>query len=160
MQTGPQPYGEFYLRVGDRDFYGINFEGWLANRWQGGQEILVGEVIRPSKANGYEFVCSTAGQTAADEPTWVLPIGATTNDGSAVWTCQAVGTDSLISTVANVNWVAPPGILAVEQTLVNQTASALIDATLAVLGTDYLVNVAATMADGEEKVGQLKFKVR
>jgi hypothetical protein len=157
---GPQPYAEFYLRIGDKDFYGINWEGWLKNRWTGGILVTTSNVIRPSAPNGFEYACTHGGQTGFQEPSWPAFVGSTVTDGGAVWTCQVTSIASLSTTVASVAWNAPTGITLSVPSLTGQVAQTLIDATSATVGTDYPVNCVATMADGEIKIGQLKMKVR
>lgn len=44
--------------------------------------------------DGRNYQCSTAGTTGAAEPVWNITVGATTTDGTAVWT--ALRTDELI----------------------------------------------------------------
>lgn len=45
-----------------------------------------GSVVKPTTFNGAHFYCSTAGTSGGSEPTWNTTPGATTNDGTAVWT--------------------------------------------------------------------------
>jgi hypothetical protein len=157
---GPQPYQEFYIRVGDEDIYGIDWTRWLQNQWQGGVQVVANAVVRPSKANGYEYLCSTGGQTAEVEPSWPVAPGSTVTDGSVVWTCQVASTASLTTTVQSVSWMPPAGIVVSSPALTGQVASALINATGATANQDYPVKCIATFADGENKTGILNFKVR
>jgi hypothetical protein len=45
-----------------------------------------GSMVRPTNANGRHFKCTTAGTSGGSEPSWNTTIGATTNDGTSVWT--------------------------------------------------------------------------
>src|SRR5665213_911770 len=130
---GPQPYADFYMRVGDKDFYGIDWTGWLENQWPSGSSVALNAVVRPSAANGFEYLCTQAGQTADQEPQWPLFTGSTVTDGGVVWTCQAASNASLTTTVASVVWTPPAGIAVGSQSLIGQQAAALIDATSSVV---------------------------
>ena len=59
-------------------------------QWAASTAVTVGLIRRQlaAPATGSErcFRCTTAGTTGASEPTWVLTKGATTADGTAVWT--------------------------------------------------------------------------
>ena len=160
MLTGPEPYQEFYGRVGDRKIFGIDWSQWLANPWIAGESIATSFVIRPTIPNGFQYICSTAGESAENEPAWPAVVGATVSDGSVVWTCEAIDTTSLSTTVSSALWTATAGILVVGPSVAGQITTALLDATGAVAGTDYVVNCAATFADGEVATGQIKLKVR
>jgi hypothetical protein len=57
--------------------------------WSASTARVVGDLRRqtaPTVGNERVFRCTTAGTTGATEPTWVLTKGATTADGTAVWT--------------------------------------------------------------------------
>jgi hypothetical protein len=45
-----------------------------------------GSVVKPSSQSRRWFRCTTAGTSGGSEPSWNLTVGATTADGSAVWT--------------------------------------------------------------------------
>jgi hypothetical protein len=53
--------------------------------WQSETAITLGEIVVPTTANGHYYQCTTAGTTAASEPTWPED-GTTVTDGTAVWT--------------------------------------------------------------------------
>lgn len=160
QMAGPLPYAEFYVRVGDRNIYGIDWTFWLANRWRGGAAFALNFAIRPDTANGFQFICTVAGESGTEQPTWPAAIGATVNDGSITWTCEAIDNTSLATTLQSAIWTPPTGVTTSGPTIAGQIASAMLDATAAVVGNDYLINCAATMTDTEVKVGQIKLKVR
>ena len=108
--AGPMPYGEFYQRAGDIINYGIVWAGWLANYWESGSQTALGIAVRPRSANGYQYVVSTAGTTAAVEPLWPAYLGAQVLDGSTVWTCEPLDETSLEASIDQVSWNAPTGI--------------------------------------------------
>lgn len=55
--------------------------------WVKSTAYAKGAIVQPATFNGYWFVCSTAGTSNTTEPAWVTIVGATTGDGTAVWTC-------------------------------------------------------------------------
>ena len=49
---------------------------------------MVGDVVKASSYNAHSYKCTTAGTSHASvEPTWTTTNGATTTDGTAVFTC-------------------------------------------------------------------------
>jgi hypothetical protein len=62
--------------------------------WATATSYSADDYIRSS--TGYIFKCTTDGISGATEPTWNFSIGATTSDGTAVWTAQR--TDEIILT--------------------------------------------------------------
>jgi len=158
--VGPLPYAEFFMRVGEKNTFGIDWANWLSNRWIQGELVASGFTIRPSTPNGYQYICTTAGESGAVEPTWPTIIGATVTEGSVIWTCAAVDTTSLAETVSSAPWVAQAGIAVLASSLVGQIASVFLDVSGAIAGNDYLVNCNASLTDGEVKIGKLKLKVR
>lgn len=158
--TAPLLFAVYYMRVSDKERLPIDWTNELSNFWAAGTQETTSSVVRPSAANGYEYACTQAGETGSQEPKWPTTVGAAVNDGSAVWTCQVASNASLLTTVSSVAWNATAGLTVSGQTISGQLASALVDASAAVAGTDYFVNCVATMADGEIETGQLKIKVR
>lgn len=60
--------------------------------WAVSTAYVLGDIIRPTTKNGFEYECTTAGTSHASvEPTWSTTLGATTaDDGTLVWTTVAV----------------------------------------------------------------------
>ena len=55
--------------------------------WVAETAYSVGDCVQPTTPDGFRYRCTTAGTTGASEPTWNdASIGATTTDGTAVWT--------------------------------------------------------------------------
>jgi len=50
-------------------------------------DAALGSIVKSSIYNGRHFKCTTAGTSGGSEPSWSTVVGATTADGSAVWTC-------------------------------------------------------------------------
>lgn len=160
LQGGPLPYGAAYQAVGEQIPYGIDWEDWLALRWQPGTLVSQGQVVRPTISNGYEFLCVTAGETGSVEPGWPPFLGSTVLDGSAQWQCQALASDSLETTIADINWTADPALSLSGNVLAAQTSIITVDSTNAVAGVDYALKCMALMSDGQRKVGTIIVKVR
>jgi hypothetical protein len=58
------------------------------NTWAATTTYAVGDRVVPTTANGYKYVCITAGDSAATEPAWPTGPpsgGANVTDGTAVW---------------------------------------------------------------------------
>ena len=71
-----------------------------ATLWQENHDYAVNDVIYPSATKtGYYYRCTTAGKSSAIAPTFPTTLGATYNDGNAVWICQLDFTYSPTTTV-------------------------------------------------------------
>ena len=158
--NGPQPSAEYYVYQGDVLTFGIDWTGWLAQGWLAGQSVVANYVVRPSAPNGYEYVCATAGQTGSSEPSWPASGSAVVTDGAVTWACQATSVASLTTTVKSAVWTPPVGITVASPNVTNQVTSATLNTTAAVAGTDYVVKIVTTFADGEIKNGEIRLKVR
>lgn len=55
--------------------------------WQAGTSYSLGNQVKPTTANGYIYVCVTAGTSNTTEPTWGTTVGQNTDDNSVVWQC-------------------------------------------------------------------------
>jgi hypothetical protein len=59
--------------------------------WATGTAYKVGQVRRPTSANGYVYRCVVAGTSdGTTEPTWPTVVGREVTDGTAVWVCAGV----------------------------------------------------------------------
>lgn len=59
-----------------------------ATTWVGSKGYSLNDMIIPTTPNNYYYICTTAGTSGGDEPTWTTDIGDTISDGSGdlVWT--------------------------------------------------------------------------
>lgn len=158
MQQRPQPYSEYFLKVGAKVPFGLDWESWLENRWFAGRLYSLNYVLRPTHATGYEYKCTTAGYSADAEPAW--PTTGTIADGTAIWTPQAVSAASLSATISSAPWSAPAGITVTNQVLSGYKSTALVDTSAASAGVDYDVLNTLNLSDGTSLPGVWRIKVR
>jgi len=59
---------------------------YILPAWIASTAYALGYSIIPSTANGYRYVCTTAGTTDASAPTWGTILNGTTTSGTAVFT--------------------------------------------------------------------------
>lgn len=62
-----------------------------ASFWILSTAFAFGDVVLPATKNGHRYKCTTAGTTAATEPTWPTRDGSTVTDGTVTW--QEAGPD-------------------------------------------------------------------
>jgi hypothetical protein len=152
------PYREYIHRPGEALDYGIEWSQWLANRWIAGIPFAAGSVVRPSKANGYEYLTLAGGMSAAAaiplvEPVWPTAVGGIVIDGSIAWICQAISTASLVSTISSSIWTPDNPI--------TQSAASLSGTRAIVIATnpantadgDYYLRNFITLANSTTKEG-------
>lgn len=129
--------------------YAVDFEPFLVNYWERGMQYTVASRVRPNRANGFEYECTVAGQSAHKEPIWPTTIGQTRIDGSITWTCRAVSSASLRTTIVGVPvWESD------DLTISGESASdqlALANISGGEDGESYSVLITATFADGTVK---------
>lgn len=79
------------LPVSTADPFLITVHPYVDRIWTAGMTAVLGELVTPTstETTPYLFECTTGGAVGGSEPTWNATPGATTNDGSAVWTCVA-----------------------------------------------------------------------
>lgn len=57
--------------------------------WVASTAYSLGDTAEPTVDNTYRYTVTTAGTSAASEPTWPTSIGSTVVDGTVTWTCIA-----------------------------------------------------------------------
>jgi hypothetical protein len=80
------PDGTYNAKI----YYGKMQSLITADAWQADTAYSLNAYVLPTTKNGYRYKCTTAGTSDSSEPTWPTTIGATVNDNTAVWTCEAV----------------------------------------------------------------------
>lgn len=154
------PYREILSRPGERLDYGIEWAGWLANRWAAATSLAAGFKVRPIKSTGYQYV-ATAGLSGFKEPIWPTIIGGTVVDGSITWTCQAADTTSLAATIQSSAWTADLPLTVPTPSLTGTNATAYVDVPSNCSDGDYYVrNTITLQGSGLNKKGLFLFKVR
>jgi len=65
--------------------------------WAASTDYSVGDYVRPTSANGYNYECISAGTSGSSEPTWPTTIGDTVTDGGVTWRCVSMrGNNNII----------------------------------------------------------------
>jgi hypothetical protein len=159
-QIGDQPYGEFYQAAGEKLWYAINWNEWLANRWQPNAQVTIGQSIRSYPGNGYQQTCTIQGRTASTPPAFEPSSGAFLMDGSVEWVTTGVDDTSLGATVVTSYWNSSDQLALSSGGVRDECSLVLIDTTGAIKGVDYDVQCTATMSDGQVNIGKLRIKVR
>ncbi len=74
----------------DTDIGDTTADGATPVVWSAAASKSLGDMVRPTSANGAWFRCTTAGTTAGSEPSpWDTDHGDTTADNTVVWTAEA-----------------------------------------------------------------------
>lgn len=68
------------------------------------QTWAVGDLVRPSSANGYIYRCIGAGAGSGSAPTWPTTVGKDVADGAAFW--ENVGTSYIKLDASDMQWAA------------------------------------------------------
>jgi len=108
--------------------YSIRWTNETFNFWASGEQYSLADRVRPSVANGYEYQCSQAGQTAQSteetdaEPIWPTTLGGAVTDGSVIWTAVAISTTGLRKTIASSTWTVEDESIEVEDSTFVSTA--------------------------------------
>lgn len=66
----------------------------IKGKWTATTAVTTASYMVPNTANGRLYKCTTAGTTAASEPTWPTTNAGTVADGSAVWTEQTTAMEA------------------------------------------------------------------
>lgn len=153
--------GEFCKRPAERIPVKIPLRGTAFVRtWEGGIVHASTERVRARKVNGYEYECTSAGQTGPREPEWPTVIGGTVTDGSVTWTCRAVSNASLTRIIQSCTWLGG-GLTVDGDTIVNTAGEAEVSAYVSggVAGTVYEVIARITFGDGSIEEGLVEVTV-
>lgn len=138
--------------------FGVDFTRRLTRWWETRRDYSTSTRVRSRTKAGYEWECTTGGQSGLAEPRWPTTVATTVTDGSVTWTCRAISTASLTSTVSSVTWTPDTAITSASAALSGQIATANLSG--GIDGTDYDVKVAATLADGRVLVKRCILPVR
>lgn len=130
---------------------GFDFTAFLQNLWTRATVYVLDEVVRPPRANGYQYRATTGGQSGASAPNFRATDGALVADGTVVWTAEPIDNASLRATIAGSVWTADDsGVTfsgeAIDSAGGRQRTSANIHGGTA--GATYTVINTVTMDDG------------
>ena len=146
--------GKICTRSANRIPLPIDLTDFCERRWdakRGAGIYETGEFVRPTPANrtGYHYECTTAGQVGVTEPRWPIAVDTTVQDGSAVWTCRAIGNQSLTKTIDAAEWDGD-GFTVEDETVISTAGRQLV--TAFVTGEQprgkYVVQVEVEFSDG------------
>lgn len=87
----------------------IEYARALEITWRPGTSYSTSTYVRPTTPNGYEYECTSGGQSATTEPLWPRTVAETVSDGSVTWTARAFSTNAT-DTISSVNIESPAGI--------------------------------------------------
>ena len=131
--------------------YAVDFEEECARKWGPLRDFSAGQNIRiftGGKAVGFEFEPTTPGRTGVRVPVFPSAIGDTVSDGSAIWTCRALSSASLLRTISG----TPAWAVDDDAVTISGEAVASFQGLAKLAGgeddDDYVVTVTATMSDG------------
>lgn len=123
-----------------------------------------GAHVRPvENGTGWQYQ-SSGGVTNGDdfEPDWPTESGETIEDGSLVWTAEAITFDSLRYRIDSVTWTAPDGITLSNELVIDQPAMQEVRVTVAggAAGEKYRIIGVVTTTTGLEHEVRIELKVK
>jgi uncharacterized phage protein gp47/JayE len=74
--------------------------------WVASTVYTVGDVVLPTTANGYLYICTVAGTSGTTEPTWPTTVDTSVVDNAATWRIWAV--DTYVENVSTCNVYSNP----------------------------------------------------
>lgn len=138
--------------------YGFDFGQECARIRRADETYATNTRVRPGQRNGFQYNASTGGRSGTREPRWPTTVGATVQDGSVTWTCEAVSNASLERTVSGTPaWTADTGLTVASPSVNGEIALAAISG--GTLGQQYMVRCAATLSDGNVLVGAFMLRI-
>ena len=136
----------------------LNLFNQCANFWRDNEIYESGEYIRPNRANGYSYECTTAGTSGSGEPKWPQTIGATKTDGSVTWTCRAASSNG-INAITSPTASSDPTGLTISDVSVSEDAKILATYSGGTLDEDYDAIFAFTL-NGVPRIARQKVCIR
>lgn len=159
MTTDTEEVGQPYVRVDPkRSFDEVPIEAdwhdYLIRQRRPGTAYASSDTVRPlrARATGLQYRCTTAGVTSGvptDRIRWPTVVGGTVDDGSVVWTAEAVTSASLRTTIASDDWPSVTGLTLGSAS--NSDLRYVVTVDGGVSGQTYEVKHQVTLANGEEK---------
>ena len=100
---------------------GWDYTGFLAKVWTASTIYLTDEVVRPKRANGFQYRASSDGQSGPSAPNFTARDGALVADGTVVWVAEAIDNASLRATIAASVWTASDTSVTISDESVDST---------------------------------------
>lgn len=103
------PEDVYHVRISDVTINNVNTT--IPTLWAASTAYTVGQEVVPTAASdtGYIYECTTAGTSAASEPSWSSTVGGTVTDGSVTWTVRRItriGIDAVYMSFAQIERVS------------------------------------------------------
>jgi hypothetical protein len=136
----------------------LNLFNQCANFWRDNESFDSGEYIRPNRANGFSYECTTAGTSGYREPNWPQTIDATVRDGSITWTCRAASSNG-INAITDPSSSSDPTGLTVSDVSVSEDAKILATYTGGSEDDDYDAVFSFTL-NGVARIARQKVRIR
>lgn len=130
-----------------------------ANFWTTNEQYSQGEFVRPNRATGFSYECTTAGTSGFREPNdWPTTIGATKTEGSVTWTCRAAGSNGL-NAITSPSAVSDPTGLTIGSVSVSESTKILATYSGGVEDQEYDAVFTFTL-NGVTRIGRQRVPVR
>jgi hypothetical protein len=146
-------------RPGESLDYVLDVRAELERRWRPNREYGLGDWVRSTPPNGWDYECTDAGRSDSRQPSWPTVAGRTRVDGSVVWTCRESGTNAVDTIAGLVGVAAPAGISAVHLAT-DARGEARIRVGGGTAGQDYSVLLTVSTVSGQVLVYELVVEVR
>lgn len=144
----------------DTRTFDVDFYDKCANLWRANEDVEANEYLLPPVPNGFAYVVTVAGRTAAKPPRFPTTIDETVASGSATLQCKAASAGG-ISAVSAPSVVSDPTGLTVSAVSVVESRKIRCTVALAVdeQDVDYDLVYSFTL-DGVARTARLKVQVR
>jgi hypothetical protein len=139
--------------------YGIDWSDFLARVWRPGTAYTAGQRVRPPAPTGFEYECTTPGQSGARVPQWpTTAAAASRRDGEVVWTARSLSEASLVTAIATSEWTADDGLELTSPGLAGPLAMVIIGGGTS--GQRYSVYNRVQLANGHRAEAKLVIPVQ
>ncbi len=145
------PIDEFEQDPADVLDYAVGFADMCVRYREPDTAYAANVCVRPARSTGLQYKATTAGRSGNQEPRWPEVAGQTVQDGSVVWTAEAITTSSLLRTLSSATWTPDAGLTASAPAIDAEACAAVANISGGALGQSYLVRVAATFSDGKTR---------
>lgn len=129
----------------------FDWHDFLVRLPERGKAYAVNDRVRLPRARstGLQYRCTTGGVTGKSEPRWPTVSGGTVNDGTVIWTAEAIDANSLRTTISSDDYVLDTGITEGSSSNADLKYTVLVSG--GVSGQEYRVKHQIICANGEDK---------